>query len=741
MQQEKLRELLADMSLPEKIGQLVQLSGEFFQSKDISYGPIQKLGISQEAIDLTGSVLNVTGAHATKQLQEQQMAKQPHHIPVLFMADVIYGFKTIFPIPLGLGATWDPELVQQAFRIAGNEAAASGNQVSFAPMVDVTHDPRWGRTLESPGEDALLNARMATAMVTGFQTDLAEKAGQVSCVKHFAAYGGVEAGREYNSADMSLSNLYQNYLPPYKAAVDAGCEMVMTSLSTLNGVPGTADKWLLQDVLKKQWGFDGVLISDYASVYELVKHGYATDDRDSALKALDAGLDIDMKSPVYANELQGLVEDGSLSEDRIDQACWRVLQLKNKLGLFEDPYFGTSEEAEKKINLTADKRALARKVAAESLVLLQNKNDILPLTGAEKVALIGPYADEKSLIGMWAVHGDPADCVTIKEALQEELGERLTYTRGTDISRDKEKLRGLGFLTDEMITQVVSDDETEQKHHDEALKNAQAADVVIYAVGEHSFEAGEAGSKTNLHLPDNQVNLLNDLHGLGKKIVLVNISGRPLVLSNVTDKTDAIIQAWFPGTEGGHAIADVILGKVSPSGRLSMTFPYTEGQEPLYYAHLSTGRPQDGSQHVGRFVSRYIDAPTAPLYAFGYGLSYAQVEYGKIKLEKDKLSANDTLKVSIELTNASNWQQKETVQVYFHDDAASIVQPVKRLIDFKKVVLAPHSKQIVTFAIPAMYFSFYDNQGESILEPGTFHLFVGANSQDVASATFDILDK
>lgn len=739
MREKELRDLLADMSLEEKIGQLIQLSGEFFQSKDISYGPIQKLGISQKAIDLTGSVLNVTGARVTKELQDRQMAKQPHNIPVLLMADVIYGFKTIFPIPLGLGATWNPELIQEAFRTAGNEAAASGNHVSFAPMVDVTHDPRWGRTLESPGEDAYLNSQMSRAMVTGFQEDLADKAGQVSCVKHFAAYGGVEAGLEYNSADMSLSNLFQNYMPPYQAAVDAGCGMVMTSLSTLNGVPGTADKWLLQDVLKKQWGFDGLLISDYASVYELTKHGFAADDRDAAQKAMDAGLDIDMKSPVYANELQGLVEDGSLSVDKIDAACWRVLELKNKLGLFEDPYFGTSEEKEKLVNLTAAKRKLTRKVADEALVLLQNKNDLLPLTGQEKIALIGPYADEKSLIGMWAVHGDPADCVTIKEALEEEIGERLSYAKGTEVSLDKEKLRGLGFIPAEEIEQMVPDEQTEKKQQVEAIKIAQESDVIVYAVGENSYEAGEAGSKTDLHLPENQVALLNDLATLGKKIVLINVSGRPLVLSNVTEQCDAIIQAWFPGTEGGHAIADVLLGKISPSGRLSMTFPYTEGQEPLYYAHLSTGRPRQGSQHVGRFVSRYIDAPAEPLYPFGYGLSYGKVNYRDLTVKQSHIQSTESLQVNVTLTNASDWQQKETVQVYFHDDVASVVQPVKRLVAFKKVRLAPQSEQKVTFELPAEKFSFYDNQGKQVLEPGTFQLFVGANSRDVQKVEFEVV--
>jgi beta-glucosidase len=739
MKEEKLRELLADMSLEEKIGQLVQLSGEFFQSKDISYGPIQKLGISQRAIDLTGSVLNVTGARVTKKLQDYQMTKHPHHIPILLMADVIYGYRTVFPIPLGLGATWNPELIQEAFRTAGNEAAASGNHVSFAPMVDVTHDPRWGRTLESPGEDAYLNAQMARAMVTGFQTDLVDKAGQVSCVKHFAAYGGVESGLEYNSVDMSISNLFQNYMPPYQAAVDAGCGMVMTSLSTLNGVPGTANKWLLQDILKKQWGFDGLLISDYASIYELIKHGFATDERDAAHKAFEAGLDIDMKSPVYANELQNLVEDGSLSIDKIDEACWRVLELKNKLGLFEDPYFGTSEEEEKLVNLTDTKRKLTRKVADEALVLLQNKHDLLPLVNQEKVALIGPYADEKCLIGMWAVHGDPADCVTIKEALEEEIGERLSYAKGTEISRDKEKLRGLGFIPTEEIEQMVPDEQTEKKQQAEAVEIARAADVIVYAVGENSYEAGEAGSKTNLHLPVNQVNLLNDLAALGKKIVLVNVSGRPLVLSNVVEQCDAIIQAWFPGTEGGHAIADILLGKISPSGRLSMTFPYTEGQEPLYYAHLSTGRPRQGSQHVGRFVSRYIDAPSEPLYPFGYGLSYAKISYHDLVVKQARIQPKESLQVSVVVANTSEWQQKETVQVYFHDDVASVVQPVKRLVAFKKVCLDPQSEQKVVFKLPAERFSFYNNQGKQVLEPGTFQLFVGANSQDVQSVAFEIV--
>ncbi|MDF7682980.1 beta-glucosidase BglX [Lactobacillus sp. ESL0679] len=739
MKQERLEKLLNEMSLSEKIGQLIQLSGDFFKSKDISFGPIQKLGIPDKLVDLSGSIMNVTGAAETQRLQKQQMAKQPHHIPVLFMSDVIYGFKTIFPIPVGLGATWNPELIKEAFKVAANEAAVSGNQVCFAPMVDVTHDPRWGRTLESPGEDPYLNSCFAKAMVEGLQEQLPNKKGQVACVKHYAAYGAVEAGLEYNLADMSMSNLFQNYLPPYKAAVKAGCKMVMASLNTLNGVPATANKWLLTDLLKKQWGFNGVIISDYASVYELIKHGFAADEEDAAFKALDAGIDIDMKSPVYANGLQKLVENGKLSITKINEACMRILQLKNDLGLFENPYFGSSEIEEHEYTLSDDNRKLARKVADEAIVLLKNNHQVLPLSSNEKVALIGPYGDEKSLIGMWAVHGDIKDCVTIKAALSSILGTNLGYAQGTDITRDKQMLAGLGFLNEERISRIVSDDETENQNHQAALSLAKKAETIILAVGENVFESGEAGSKTNLHLPKNQVKLIKDIHNLGKKIVLVVISGRPLVLTDVIQDVDAVVESWFPGTEGGNAIADVLFGKVSPSGRLSTTFPFTEGQEPLYYSHLSTGRPQKGSQHVGRFVSRYIDAPNEPLFPFGYGLSYADVKYSDLQIESDALNESDNLRLSIKLVNDSQWSQKETVQVYFHDDVASIVQPVKRLVSFKKVTVPAKTSVRVTFSIPATDFSFFDNTGHPKLEKGSFHLFIGPNSNDVITKEFQII--
>lgn len=743
METKNLKELLDDMSIEEKVGQLIQLSGDFFEANNISIGPKQKLGITQKTVDLTGSILNVTGAEITTKIQKEQMAKQPHHIPVLFMSDVIYGYKTIYPIPLGLGATWNPNLIEKAFQNTAHEAAASGNHVTFAPMVDVVHDARWGRVLESPGEDPFLNAQFAKAMVNGFQKDLAKGSGQVSCIKHFAAYGAAESGREYNSADLSISNLSQNYLPPYKAAVDAGAKMVMTSLNTLNGIPATADKQLLLDLLRKSWEFSGIIISDYASIFELIKHGFATDQEDATQKAFDASVDIDMKSPCYANNLAKLVADGRLSLAKLDEAVWRILTLKNDLGLFENPFNRVSVAQEKKALLTESKRKLARQVAAEALVLLKNKDNILPLKAKEqKIALVGPYSDSKYLLGMWAVHGNVEDTITIKQGIESYVTKgNLKVATGTDITRDYKMLKSMGYFSDEQIDQMISSEDTENKQHEKAISIAKEADTVIMALGEHTLESGEAGSKTSLRLPKNQQRLLDEISQLGKKVILVLISGRPLVLKDVEAKTDAIIQAWFPGTEGGNAIADVIFGKVNPSGRLSMSFPYTEGQEPIHYNHLVTGRPQGASQHVGRFVSRYIDAPTEPLYPFGFGLSYGKIEYSDFVLSQKEITKNETLKVAVTLKNNSSWDRWETVQLYFHDEVASVVQPVKRLIDFKKVFVKAQQNLTVEFEVRDDELKFFDNQGKLILEAGAFDLFVGPNSRDVLKASFSLIDK
>lgn len=733
MNQKEIIRLLKDMSLDEKIGQLIQLSGEFFSANDISIGPIEKLGISKKMVDLTGSILNVVGAKETHEVQERQMQKQPHHIPVLFMSDVIYGYKTILPIPLGLGATWDLKNVRQAFVNAADEASAAGNHVAFAPMVDVVRDARWGRVLESPGEDPYLNARFAENMVNGLQENLKNKKGQAACVKHYAAYGAVEGGKEYNLVDMSISNLFQNYLPPYKAAVAAGSEMVMTSLTTLNGVPATASKALLSTILRQKWGFDGVIISDYASIFELIKHGFAANEIQASEEAFNASVDIDMKSPCYANGLQPLVTNGQLDEEKIDQAVLRVLNLKNRLGLFEDPFYGASPEREAKSILTSSKRQLARKLSQESLVLLQNDNHVLPLNKEQKVVLIGPYASRKTLIGMWAIHGNPQDTITIADGMKRFIPDLKVY-QGTDLQRSKKLLKNLGFLNEKEIAEAISTPKQEQKNNQEALEAAKKADTVVLALGEETYEDGEAGSKTDLRLPKNQRQLIDQLANLGKKIILVLINGRPLVLNDIKDKVDAIIEAWFPGTEGGNAIADVLFGECNPSGRLTMEFPYSSAEEPLYYNHLSTGRPESNSQHKGRFVSKYLDCPSGALYPFGYGLSYCDVDYSSLQLSANEITPDQDIKVSINVTNTGKCSATETVQLYFRDEVASVAQPVKRLINFKKVQLKPMENKRVEFVLSLSELSFFDNTGNEKIEPGFFTIMVGPNSRDVSSA-------
>ncbi|MFT8458842.1 MAG: beta-glucosidase BglX [Liquorilactobacillus ghanensis] len=742
MKKTKLKELLNSLTLEEKIGQLIQLSGEFYNASDISLGPQRKLGITQRMVDLSGSVLNVTGAKEIHRLQQKHLAKKGHAIPLLFMSDIVYGYKTVYPIPLGMGATWNPALVKKAYENAAEEAYAGGQQVAFAPMVDLVHDARWGRVLESTGEDPYLNSCFANAMVSGFQSGLEDGKGIVSCVKHFAAYGAVEGGREYNSADMSISNLFQNYLPSYKAAIQAGAKMVMTSLTTLNGVPATADKWLLNNILRKSWGFDGVVISDYASIYELTQHGFALNDQDAAYKALDAGVDIDMKSPCYANGLKPLLEDGRLSESKIDEATWRVLSLKNDLGLFEDPFRGSSEELENQDLLTSSKRKLARELGRESMVLLKNDNKVLPLKAHSnrKIALIGPYADEQSMLGLWAIHGDTKNTVTFKAGISEYVDtDNLVVEKGTDIIRDKDFFIHSGRDEDRAEC-VISDAATEKLNHDRAIAAAADADVIIFAGGEHTLQSGEAGSRTKLRLPDNQQKLLNELATLGKPIISVIISGRPLVLTDIIADSDAVIEAWFPGIEGGHALADIVFGTYNPSGRLSMSMPYVESQAPIYYNHLSTGRPQKTSQHVGRFVSRYTDAPTGPLFSFGYGLSYGSVIYHKPKIDKTSIKEGESVTLSVAVENPSKIDRTETVQLYFHDEAASVVQPVKRLINFKREIV-PAGKTInVVFEVKPKMLGFYNQLGEYIVEPGKFELMVGQNSNETQTVKFYLED-
>lgn len=742
MERRLLKKLLDSLSLQEKIGQLLQLSGDFYQAETITTGPQQKLGITQQMVDLSGSVLNVTGAAQVRRVQEEHLKKGKHPIPLLFMADIIYGYRTVYPIPLGIGATWDPQLVEQAYRNTADEASASGADVTFAPMLDLVRDPRWGRVLESTGEDAFLNSRFAEAMVHGLQQDLDSGRGLVACIKHFAGYGAVEAGREYNASDIPLNSLFQNYLPAYHAAVNAGAKMVMASLSTLNGVPSTGDKWLLDDLLRRQWGFDGIVISDYASIQELVQHGFAQDNDDAARVAIEAGVDIDMKSPCYANGLSNLLDEGRISEDKITQAAWRVLSLKNDLGLFEDPFRGASVEHQSRSLLSQDKREVARQVSREAIVLLKNQHAVLPLSkhNSQKVAVIGPYANNTDLVGLWAVHAKRGDTVTLAEGIKEKLTSgNYTVAKGTDVLRDVEFFKRFG-TPEESASRLISSDETERQQRQQALKNAEDADVIIFACGEHPLQSSEAGSRVLLRLPKNQMALFAELVKLHKPIVTIVFSGRPLVLTDIVSESAAVLQAWFPGTEGGHALADILFGDYNPSGRLSMSLPYIEGQLPMHYDHLSTGRPEKTSQHHSRFVSRYLDAPTEPLFPFGFGLSYGQVDYQKLALENQTVELGATVNGFVEVSNVGQWDRDEVVQLYFHDDVASIAQPVKRLIDFKRVHIKAGETKRVPFSIPSDKLGFYDREGKYRIEPGMFSLFAGSDSTAALVEKFELLN-
>lgn len=736
MTEERLRELLGSLSLEEKVGQLVQLSGDFFaDDAALAVGPQQRLGIDPAMVGLAGSVLNVTGAEKTHAIQEAYLARSRHKIPLLFMADVVYGCRTVFPIPLGFASSWDPDLVRACYEVAAREARSMGVHVTFAPMLDLVRDARWGRCLESTGEDPWLQSRYARAMVEGFQGDDLSRAGIASCIKHFAGYGAMEAGREYNTVDMSERRLREMYLPPYRAAVEAGCRLVMPSFNTVDEVPSTANEWLLGDVLRGEWGFDGAVVTDYAAIHELVAHGVAEDDAEAAELALRAGVDIDMKTACYANNLCELVRSGRVEEALVDRACLQVLSLKNELGLFEDPYRDVSPEAEAATCLTSESRALARRLAGESMVLLKNRDGVLPIDpeGTGRIALIGPYAESRDLLGLWAVHGDREAVLTLAEALREVVGDRLLVAAGSPLVEDESSFGFFGFTGADGAAPSPEDVE---RMREEALETAREADVVVMAMGEHPMESGEGGSKTDLRLPRVQCELLRAVSALGKPVVTVVFSGRPPVLDEPETLSDTLVVAWFPGTEGAHALADVIFGRRNPSARVTMSFPRATGQEPLYYNAFSTGRPERTSGHTNRFTSRYVDCPTEPLHPFGYGLSYAEVSYGELALSADTLTAGATIQATIEVENTGGVETDEVVQLYLRDVTGSVVRPVRELRGFERVRLAPGERRAVTFSIDEPMLRFWRRDMTYGSEPGCFDVMVGPNCKDVSTASF-----
>ena len=729
MTDQELHLLLEDMSLQEKIDQLLQLTADFYgkTDRDVVTGPASELGISMEDIDLAGSVLNGTGAKALMQIQDAYMDRHPHHIPLLFMMDVIHGYRTIFPAPIAQGASFDPEMSKRAASVAAREASAAGIHVVFSPMVDLVRDPRWGRVMESTGEDPYLNSRFAAAQIHGFQGDDMKEDGKVcGCIKHFAGYGGAEAGREYNTVQVSEHTFREYYLPSYEAGIKAGAGMVMTSFNTVNDIPATINQKLMRQMLREEMGFDGVLISDYAAILETVAHGASSDKKDAAYKALLAGVDIDMMTGCYAGELAKLVKEGTIPESLIDESVLRILQLKNQLGLFEHPHKDADPEKEARYILCPEHRALAREAAAASCVLLKN-DKVLPIRPSQKVAFIGPYIDNYEICSSWAVTGHPEDSVTIRQAAKELLPDSdLTFCHGTSLLPRDHVFAGFAEpnRAEEFYADVFADPE---KALADAVAAAKAADVVILCLGEHYLQTGEATSRTELSLPENQMELFCAVRTANPNVAVVLFNGRPLLLDKLSRDAAAILEAWFPGTEGGHAILDLLTGTKNPSGKLPMTFPRNMGQIPIYYNHFSTGRPLTGTDPQ-RFVSKYTDAPNTPLFPFGYGLSYTEFSYSDVSLSSDSLTSEDSITASVQLKNTGACTGTEVVQLYIQDVAASTVRPVRELKGFTRITLTPGETQTVSFRISEAELAFHRADGSYGTEPGAFRVWIGGSS-------------
>ncbi|MBM7541163.1 beta-glucosidase BglX [Amphibacillus cookii] len=735
MNNEMLRKKVDQLTIQEKIGQLIQLTGNFFDKHNDSVvtGPQKKIGLNGSyQIHNTGSILNTVDKQQIIEIQRNHLLKSTHKIPLLFMADIIYGFKTIFPIPLAQTCSWNFPLIEESATVLAKECYEEGIHVTFAPMVDLVRDPRWGRVMEAPGEDTLLGERYAESMVNGIQGNGASqhipKGKLAACIKHFAAYGAAVAGREYNAVDMSENMLKNFFLPSYAKGIEAGAKLVMTAFNTLNGIPCTGNKWLNRDILRDALDFDGVLISDYAAIDELITHGYAENQTSAAKQALLAGVDIDMKTAVYANELEKLVEQNQELHALLDEAVLRVLILKNDLGLFDDPYRGiqTTEEDMTSVVLSKEHKATALKLAEESIVLLKNNKHTLPLSRNQKVALIGPYAEEKATLGFWAITGDEEDTITLKDGLSTLLDSScLSVARGAYLL-DKHTEN----LYDKYTDKLPVEREDEEALLEEAIAIAKTSDTIVLAVGENTYQSGEGGSRTNPVLPTTQLRLINALSTLGKPIVLVIYGGRPLILTEVEEKVSAILYAWFPGTMNGLAVANLLTGKANPSAKLSMTFPRSVGQIPIYYNELRTGRPQLDEENKYRFASRYIDQSNLPLYPFGFGKSYTHFQYSDFRLNQEEMTKNEQIKVTLTVKNTGSYSGKEIVQLYICDKVSSITRPVKLLKAFKKIELKVGESQRVEFEIDNDMLKFYRPDGSFDSESGDFDIFIGKDSAE-----------
>lgn len=712
------------MTLEEKVGQLHQLSSDF-----VATGPITKDGDKQDRVrqGKVGSYLNVTGAARTRSLQEIAMQSRLR-IPLLFAQDVIHGYRTIFPIPLAEAASWDIAAMEQTARVAAIEAAASGIHWTFAPMVDIARDPRWGRVMEGAGEDSYLGSRIAAARVKGFQgKGIGSIDAVMACAKHFAAYGAAEGGRDYNTVDMSLRKLYEVYLPPFKAAKEAGVSSFMNSFNDLNGVPATGSSFLQRKLLKGDWTFKGIVVSDWGSIGEMVNHGYATDLKDAALIAMRAGSDIDMESRAYSAHLSQLIKEKKVDTTLLNDAVKRVLYKKFELGLFDDPYRFSDEKREQAVWNNTTHLQVAREMARKSIVLLKNEvvpavnKPLLPLNKGDnkKIALVGPLV--KAIgdnNGFWSYSwpDDSSRVVSLWQGVTNKLAgaTSLTYAKGCDISGADTT----GFAS--------------------ARQTATAADLIIVSVGESATMSGEAKSRSQLQLPGVQEQLVKEMVATGKPVVVLISAGRPLVFNWIADNVPAIVYTWWLGTQAGNAIADVLFGDYNPSGKLPITFPRNEGQIPIYYNYLSTGRPFK-SDTDNTYVTAYTDLPNSPRYVFGYGLSYTSFQYGAVQLNTNTLSKDQKLQAKITVTNTGKYAGEEVVQLYMQDVVASIVRPVRELKAFEKVLLKPGEFREITFTLDARDLSFYNDNLELVAEPGTFHLYIGGNSQATQKASFTLL--
>ncbi|MEM1339772.1 MAG: beta-glucosidase BglX [Bacteroidota bacterium] len=726
----EVEELLKKMTLEEKIGQLNLLT----PGEGVATGSVVSENVEAKIkAGQVGGLFGVAGPESVRKAQQLAVAHSRLKIPLLIGSDVIHGYKTTYPIPLGVSCSWDMRLIEQAARMAATEATADGVMWNFSPMVDVARDPRWGRIAEGAGEDPYLGAAVARAMVKGYQgDDLSAPNTMLSCVKHLALYGASQAGRDYHTVDMSKLKMFNQYLPPYKAAIEAGVASAMTSFNDIDGIPASGNKWLLTELLRERWGFEGFVTSDYTSVNEMTEHGVGDLQEVSAM-ALSAGLDMDMVGEGFLTTLKKSVEHGKITEEEITQACRRVLEAKYRSGLLNDPYRYLDDQRPKKDILTAENRALARKLATRSFVLLKNHNTILPLKKDAKIALIGPLADSrKNMLGTWAPTGDPDLAVTIMEGLKNVApNAAVYYAKGSNISDNKALAKKVNVFG----PRIVIDERSPESMLKEAVNVAGSSDVVVAVVGEATEMSGESASRTTIAIPESQKKLIRALVATGKPVVLILMSGRPLTISEELEMPIAILQVWHPGVEAGNAVADVIFGHYNPSGKLTATWPRNVGQIPIYHSVKRTGRPNP-EEGYEKFKTNYLDVPNTPLLPFGYGLSYTAFRYSNLKIDKLEIEADDSITVTVTVENIGDVAGEEIVQLYLQDVVRSITPPRRQLKGFKKIRLAPGERSEVALKLGPDDLKFYNSNLKFVAEPGEFKVYVGGDSDTTLSGSF-----